>query len=404
MFTDYPSLANRLDMLRTGGGTVYGYVEAWYAGSAITVDDEDGRPTTRLPLHADGSNQVSVDGSAPGPRRSLSCTLAPLPGLFDALARTGVELRAYTALEYLDGSVDVEPQGRFDVDVAQVSYAPGGAIQLTAPDRWQRIVKARFFTPRASTKNATARSQIASLITEVVGVTVSDEATSTATVPAQTWDQDRAQAIQDLAKAASLDVFFDRNGIPVMRDVPVLDVPGSVLTIDASETGILIDANRERNRQKTYNIVVVTGAAADGTSPFAPQYVWDTNALSPTYAGPGTGAGSLPPPPSSDGSYQQVPYFYPSPLLRNTTQAQAAGRTILARVTALEAQLTLTSVPAPMLDDGDTITALLPGDDALSAGVTEWHLVDGFTVPLVPHKDPMPITTRSTRPDDTSGG
>jgi len=399
----YAASAARLEVLRTGGPQTYGYVEAWFAGSAITVTDENGAQTTHLPLHSDGQNEVAVDGTAPGPRRTLSCTLAPQSGLFDVLARLGVTLRAYTAVRYLDGSVETEPQGRFDVDVTTIGYAANGTISITAPDFWQRIVNARFFTPRAATKNATARAQIASLVTEVVGGTVTDTSTSTATVPAQTWDRDRAQAIQDVAKAASIDFYFDRNGNPCIRDVPVLNPTGSVLTIDASETGILIDAARERNRQKTYNIVVVTGVAADGSSPFAPQYVWDNDATSPTYAGSGTGSGATPPAANTAGAFGQRPYFYSSPLLRSTTQAIAAGQTILARVTALESQLTLTSVPAPMLDDGDTILVTLPGDDSLSVGVTEVHLIDSFTVPLVPHKNAMPISTRSTRPDDTSG-
>lgn len=392
----YAVSQRRLDMLRTGGGTVYGYVTATYAGEPVTVTDEFGEQTAHLPLHAEGTNQVAVDGATPGARRVLTATLAPTPGLFEALARPGVELAAYTAIRYLDGSVETEPQGRFDVDVARVGYGSAGMIGLTAPDRWQRIVNARFVVPRASTKSATVGAQIASLLTEVVGGSVTDLATSTATVPAQTWDRDRAQVIQDLAKAAAIDVFFDRNGSPVIRDVPALDPASVALTIDASETGILVDADRERNRQKTYNVVVGGGSAADGTAPFTPQVAWDNASTSDTYAGPGAGVGAVTdlPPASEAGPFGQRPTFYSSPLLTTATQAQTACRTILARVQGAAAQLTLTSIPAPFLDDGDTILVVLPD------GTREVHIINSFTVPLVPHKNPMPISTRSTRPDD----
>jgi len=401
----YAVSQRRLDVLRTGGVKSYGYVEAWYAGSQITVLDEFGRSTSHLPLQADGTNQVPVDGSAPGPRRTLSLTLAPLPGLFDALAKIGVELHTFTATEYLDGSIDTEPQGIFDVDVASVGYGVSGNITLTAPDRWQRVVNQRFLVPRASTKGATIRAQITSLLLEALpaGTAVSDTSTSTATVPAQTWDEDRAGTIQDLAKSAGLDVYFDRNGSPCIRDVPALNPANVALTIDAAETGILIDASRERNRQKTYNVVVVSGTAADGTTPFTPQVAWDNDATSATYAGPGAGSGpytSLPAA-STAGPFGQRIYKYSSPLITTTSQAVRAAQTILSRVTGLAAQLTLTSVPAPFLDDGDTIVVALPPTDPLNpSGVSEVHIVDGFTVPLVPSKNPMPLTTRSTRPDD----
>lgn len=397
---------NRLDMLRSGGGTVYGYVEAYFGGAVVTVTDEHGRPTTHLPLQEDGTNQVPVDGTSPGPRRTLSCTLAPLDGLFDTLAQVGVELHAFTAVEYLDGTVETEAQGVFDVDVARVGYAADGSIQLTAPDRWQRIVNARFLVPRASDKGVTVRQQIATLLTEALpaGTGVTDTSTSTATVPAQTWDRDRDQAIKDLANSAGLDVYFDRNGSPVIRDVPVLDPASVALTIDASETGILIGASRERSRQKTYNVVVVTGTAADGSVPFTPQVCWDNDVNSATYAGPGAGFGDWTALPSASaaGPFGQRPTFFSSPLITTAEQAVAAGQTILARVAGRAAQLTLTSVPAPFLDDGDTIVVQLPSTDplGLTPGVSEVHIIDAFTVPLVPHKNPMPLSTRSTRPDD----
>jgi len=402
MYASYPSLTTRLAAVRAGGKW-YGYVEAYLAGTQITVLDEFGQPTSHLPLQVDGSNQVTVDGSAPGPRRTLSCTLAPLVGLYDAIAQVGVELHAYTAVEYLNGAVDTEPQGVFDVDVASVGYAANGNITLTAVDRWQRIVNAKFLVPRASSKGATVRAQIATLLTEALpsGTGVTDTSTSTATVPAQTWDSDRAQAIVDLANSAGLDVGFDRTGSPFIRDVPVLNASNIVFTIDAAETGVLIDANRQRSRQNTFNVVLVTGAAVDGGDPFTPQAIWDNVSTSATYAGPGSGAGDWTtlPAASTAGPFGQRVMFLSDPLITTAAQAIVAGRAQLSKVSGLAAQLTLTTAPAPMLDDGDTISVVLPPTDPLSVtGVTEVHIVDGFTVPLVPHRNPMPLTTRSTQP------
>lgn len=400
----YAVSQKRLDVVRTGGGQWYGYVQAWLAGSRVTMPDG----STTLPLSSDGTNQVVVDGTKPGQRRTLTVTCPGSDDLFDTLSQPGLELHAWTAVRYLDGSVDVEPQGWFDVDVTSMGYAANGTIQITAPDRWARVKNARFTSPRASTAGETVAQQITTLLTEVLpaGTAVSDTSTSTATVPSQTWDQNRDQAIQDLAVAASLDVYFDRNGGPVIRDVPVLNPTGAVFTIDASTTGVLISADRQRDRQKTYNVVVCHAQTTDGSVPFAPQVAWDNESASATYAGPGNGFGALTDLPSGSqaGPFGQRPTFYSSPLITTAAQAQAAATTILKRVTGLNAQLSLTSVPAPFLDDGDTILVKLVPDLPWEAQPVEVHLIDGFTVPLVQHKNPMPITTRSTRPDDVQEG
>jgi hypothetical protein len=382
-----------LDVLRYGGGQWYGFVEAWLGGERITLDDG----STHLPLKVDGQNEVRVDGSTPGARRVLSITCPRLPGLWDALAPIGTELRAYTAMN-VAGSIEVVPQGVFDVDVQTLGYSASGDLQITAPDRWAKIQRASFLAPRAATVGATNKAMIATLLTEVVGGSASVETTSTATVPAQTWDRNRAGAIQDLAAAASLDVFFDRSGTPIIRDVPTLQASG-VWTVDAGPSGVMVSADRQRDRQRTYNIVVVTSSRNDGVAPFAPQYVWDNNPLSPMYAGSGSGASATPPSAGTAGPFGQRPFFYDSPLLLNTTQARAAGATILAKVSGLAAQLSLSSVPNTALDDGDTIEVVFPRERWDRQRVAERHIVDSMTVPLVWHKKPLTISTRSTVAD-----
>jgi hypothetical protein len=398
------------------GHTSYGYLEAWYGGVRLTVDDGAGNQTTRLPLEETGQNEVIVDATkiAGGKRslritlsgrRTLNATLTPTPGLWKALSPVGTELHAYVVLRHPSGATETLPVGVFQVDTIRRTYGPGGTIAITAPDRWMAIQNARFLTPRASTPGITNRQQIANLITEVLpaGTTVTDIATSTATVPHQTWDQYRDQAIEGLAAAAGLDVYFDRNGNPVIRDAPVLNPAAATWTVDSGDGGVMVTADRERNRQKTYNIIVVNGQSTSSTAPFATQYVWDNDSTSQTYCGPGTGAGPTAPAPSAAGPFRQRPTFYTSPLLANTAQAIAAGRALLAETLGTAAQMTLTSLPNAALDEGDTILVKLPAERRDLPPTLEMHLVDGFTVPLVPSTNDMPITTRSTRPDDLVG-
>lgn len=409
----YAGISAAWDSLLRAGHTSYGYLEAWNAGARLSVDDGLGNQTTRLPMIIDGTNQVAVDSSAVmsstvlGSRRSLTATLAVTPGLWDALEPAGTEIRAFVVVRHLSGVTETVPQGVFPIDVEKMGYGrDNSTLSITAPDRWNLVKNARFLAPRSSSVGVTNRAQIATLLTEALpaGLTVADTGSSTATVPVQTWDRDRDAAISDLAKAASLDVFFDRNGNPVIRDVPVLDPLHPVWTVDAGATGVLISADRERNRQKTFNVVVVDAPTTDGSAPFAPVVVWDNDPNSPTFAGPGAGVGGLSdlPAASSAGPFGQRPTYYSSPLLKTSGQATTAGQAILARVSGLAAQVTATSVPNAALDDGDTVLVRLPRLRRTDSAPVEVHLVDGFTVPLVPSRNPMPITTRSTRPDDVT--
>lgn len=392
-----------LAAIRSGGGQWYGYCEAWLSGTQLAMPDG----SLTLPLQSDGSNDVKVDGSTPGVRRTLSLTLPQQSGLFDALSQTGVTLRPYSAIRYLNGAVESVPQGVFDWDGLSMGYASNGTIQVTGPDWWQRIANAKFLSPRqVGGGGVTAQSVIGTLLLEVLpgSVAVSDISTGSYAVPVQTEDSDRAGLIQSIAKAASLDVYFDRDGGPVIRDVPVLDEAAVVWTCDVGASGVLIGASRTRNKQGVYNMVVVSGGGASGSAPFTPQVVWDADSASPTYAGPGTGAGDVGTAPvaSSAGPFGQRPTTYSSSLIGSASQAQAVGNTILGRVRGLNAQLSLTQVPHPGLDDGDTIQANLPSDTRMQTGPIEFHLIDALTHPLVPHRNAQPIATRSTQAGSVS--
>jgi hypothetical protein len=397
----YPVSRGFLEAIR-GPHTAYGFVEAWRAGARLSYTTSAGETATRLPLDEEGGSTVAVDGGTPGTRRNLTVNLAREPGLWDVLAPTGVELRAYTVLEYLNHATEVVPQGVFPVDVQRVGYGPDGTLQLTAPDRWATIQAALFPTPRRiGGGGTTARAVITSLLTEALppGTAVADYSTSVVTVPVQTPDEDRARTIADIATAAALDVYFDRDGTPTIRDVPRLNPDRVVWTVDSGDVGVMTGADRERNRQRTFNMIALTSDRNDGTAPFATQYVWNNDAASDSYAGPGTGAGPTPPAATAAGPMGQRVLRMSSPVWSTAQQAITAGQARLAQTTALASQLTLEAVPNPALDDGDTITAQLPPERWGQARTVEWHLIDSLTVPLVPSKNAQTITTRSTRPD-----
>ncbi len=348
-------------------------VEAWRSGSLVASD---------LPVEG---GQVTVD-SGSRVRRKLDLTLAPETALWDTLAPVGTELRVRRGIRYPNGETETVPLGVFDVDVQRLGYTPGGRLALTAPDRWVRVQRAQFETPTKPTAGTRISAEIARLVTQAVNVTPSNTASSTVNVPAVIWERDRDEAIGQLGKSIGAEAFFNPDGNVVIRDVPTLANP-AVWLVDASASGVLLAADRERNRQRTYNVVIVASDRTDGQAPFAPQTVADNDTTSPTYVG---------------GPFGRVPYFFTSPLLTSAAQATAAGTTLLNRVRGLAAQLALESVVNPALDGGDVINVLLPPERADLPRPVERHIIDALTVPLTVDGT-QSITTRSTRPDEAEG-
>ena len=338
-------------------------------------------------------------------RRQLDIELTPEPGqtvqaLFDLLAPIGTELRVRSVYAYPDrSSTETVPLGVFDIDAEKMGYGPGGTLGIQASDKWARIQRARFLAPQASTPGVTVTAQITALIRGALGVSepVTVLATSTATVGTVVWERDRDKAILELAKSIGAWCYFDRDGVATIADLPTTQVP--VFDVTDGEDANLMDADRSRDRSKTYNIVVVNAEVVDDVPLFATQYVWDNDPDSPTYAGPGTGSGTTPPTADSAGPFGHVPYFYSSPLLRDAAQGVLAGQKILARVKGLAAQLSMTTTVNHALDALDAGTVRLPKVRWDTPRPIEVHAADKIVHPLTPD-GLQSISTRSTRVEE----
>lgn len=360
----YPVTDTFLKALRSSH-TLYTRVDAYYGGVLLEEN-----------LPVDGG-QVTVNAGT-GVRRSLTATLSDR-GLWDTLAPIGTELYAYRGIRYPNGVVENVPLGVFGIDAQNTGLGPGGKLTVrTAPDRWAALQRARFETPEVSNPGDLVVDEIARLVTDALpSVVVVNSATSTATIGSLVWERDRDKALIEMLAAIGAEGYFDWTGQFIIRDAPLLSAAPS-WTVDASAVGVLLDGDRARDRTRTYNVVVVTPAAVDGSLPWAPVVVEDSDPDSPTWVG---------------GPMGRVPYFVSSPLIRTALQAAAAGETVLNRVKSQAAQLSLTAVVNPALDRGDVIWAATTG-----GGVVERHLLDALTVPLTVDGTQQ-LTTRSSRPD-----
>ena len=361
------------------GGAHYCVVDAWRNGAAVATD-----------LQVLGGSVTDDSG-----RRSLQIEIANELGLWDVLAPIGTELRPRSVVRYPSGVTEQVPMGVFVVDAQSMSYGDGGgSIQLSGSDKWVKIQRARFIQPIAANTGLLVREQIAMLIKGALGLSeqVNITATSTAGMGSVVWERDRDKAIEELARSIGATVFFDRDGVATVADLPTVG-PTAVWTVDAGETGVMLSAQRDRDRKRTYNVVVAASDKADGEAPFPPIVVWDSDPNSPTYAGTDP-IGN----PGSAGPFGIVPYFLTSPLFQNGGQADAAARTALYRTIGRASQVSVTQFPNRALDALDVIDVLLPAERYDQEQPVERHIIDKIVHPLL--NGPQSIDTRSTREDE----
>lgn len=354
------------------GGTSIAKVEVWRDGALVEL------ATDTVPI-LDGS--VTDDATRPGIRRSL--TLTTTSDLWGELNTPGTVLKPFRGWRYIDGSTEYAALGVFTVDSSRRMYEHSAtdAMTLTCPDLWARVQRARFEAPRVASGNAV--TQAVSWVTECFTDAPDTEVTATSTVSVtdQVYDRDRSQAIVDIAKAGAFDISFGSEGQVVARPTPSVD-DDVAWTANPGELGVLISASRERSVQRVYNVVVVSGQDVDGSPPFAPVVLADTDPTSPTYVGDAT-----------DPGIGRIPYFFSSALLLTTAQANAAAATIYARVRLPAVQLALTQSVNPALESGDVVRVVLPD------GEIERHIIERVETPLTVD-GVQSITARSTRAED----
>lgn len=351
------------------GGTVVSKVEAWSGGVKLALDTVDGN----VPIV---SGSVSDDGSRPGVRRQL--TLTTHSSLWDALTAAGVTLKAFRGFRYVDGSTEHAQLGVFTVDAnaRRFTAGPDGEMSMTCPDLWAIVQRSRFEAPTYSVGSAVSEAVRFTRqgLPELPAYTIT--ASSTVDVSDQIWERDRAQAVVDIAKAGAFEVLFDPSGAVLARNVPTID-DAPVWTINSGELGVMLDAERSRSIAKVYNVVVVSGVDVDGSPPFTPVTIADTDPASPTYVG----------------KIGRIPYFYSSPLFTTANQARAAALVMFDRVRLPASQLTLEIAPNPALQSGDVIASVLPD------GSIERHIIDRVETPLGPDGS-QKIVGRSARSEN----
>ena len=191
------------------------------------------------------------------------CLVDPLTPEVVAELAYGGQAVLERGIRFADEDVERVKLGRFRVE-SVVWEAATGRASLTLADRMAQVADEPLLTPWAPTGKPSDAAVAA--VTEVFGASIAYHVlTSPASEPTLTggtiYDQDRAQAISDLASSVGAECLFDNLGDFVIRPRAV----GSpVWTLDAGQRGVLVAASEALDRSSVRNGVAVRGSGGAG--------------------------------------------------------------------------------------------------------------------------------------------
>ncbi len=304
--------------------------------------------------------------------RSASLTFSDtdFPGDVSAiLSPYATVIRISTGVQYPDGLWEVFPV--FTGRVYEPQRTADGKVTVRADDRAADVIGFRFESPQNVGTSTTVLTEIRSLITQAVPeATYGTDDVTDQNSPALTWDEDRGQALDDLAEVLQGRWYSLGDGDFVVRLFPY--ALGTVVSdISDGDPGLLSTATRTLTRDGVVNSVTVVAERMDGTAPIRVT-ARNTDPSSPTRFG------------DRYGRVSQV-IKVQTPLTSAAAQALAVQQ--LGAQSALSEQWSVQMVPDSTLEPGDTVRLTYRGQSAD-------QVIDSITYPLTT-SGLMSLSTRS---------
>lgn len=224
-----------------------------------------------------------------------------------------------------------------------------------------RAQEARFLIPEVPRSGGTLGSEFRRLMVPGVPVWIDGGLTDRPCPQSFQWQQERIDALFDIADAWPARLRTDRWGT-VNLLAPLPAVPDPIWHLTDGEGGTLVSAPRSDTRDGLFNVVVVTSSATD------------TTAMSPIRAVAQVTTGPLAV--TDDGTgYGRVVKYFASPIIVTQGQAQATADTMRTEASRPAVTVTVHCVPDPRIGIDDAI-AVTRGADMF------WGYVISCELPL----------------------
>lgn len=271
-------------------------------------------------------------------------------------------------IQYGDGSIEMFPLFVGRVDTAAINA--DGSVDFDCYDLAADVTAFPFEQPRTTT-SGTVLDEMQAIILEALPQAVFGTNTVPDTpTPRLTWDDDRGQALDELAQSVGGRWYTLGDGSFVTRDFSY--APGPIVaTYTDGPRGMVTSATISRTRAGAFNEIIAISERTDGSDPVrVPARVQDPG--NPLFFG---------------GKYGKVAQLLKVNTPLSTTQAQILAQTQLSASSALRAQWDLQMVPDMTLEPGDTISLGYRGQTGV-------QIVDRIVYPL-DNQQTMSVTGRA---------
>ncbi len=297
----------------------------------------------------------------------------------------GNRLRAFRGIAYGDGSLASFPV--FYGRIEQVQMARNGSVSLSANDLAADVVDAQFETPQSSVPTNTISVEFRRLVRDALSDAVFGTSDLTGVlIPPLAWQNDRAQALDDMSATVAMLWYPLADGSFVQRFVPWTN-PGQAAQVTLADgtnaaPGVgnaIADWTITVSRTGVYNSVVFTSERQDGTTPVHAT-VRDVTPSSPTFY---------------LGNFGRKPLLIQNQAALSQSQCLSAAQSALKAATAItQTWDPMSIVPDASLELGDLI--------AMNAeGAASTQVIVGFTLPMRETGD-MSLSLRAYAPVTTS--
>ena len=298
---------------------------------------------------------------------------------FDFLAPFGNQLKLYRGIEFADGTQEYIPLGVFVITEVAIGDTNEGVSMTIRGEDKSIIISRNKWTSTYQMTTGTLELSLTNLLQNrypdietnfpVTNVTV-NQVILGADGNVDPWND----AVM-IAQLVGFDLFFDVNGICVMKQFPTLDAATVVATYKEGNGTTITKLDRTISTKETYNGVIYTVEGTQVTTPIRIE-VWDEDTTSPTYR---------------YGVFGSVPTFITTNLISTSIEAIKAATLLLNNYIGQQEQIRFDSIVDPSLDVNDVIYV-----KSVGAKVDRTVIIDAMEIPLT-YTGSLGVETRVVR-------
>lgn len=293
-------------------------------------------------------------------------TLVPQNNISAILLPYNREVKIYRGVVFADGTEELVPLGVFVITSVDITEsAQGVKISIKGSDRSLILARAKFTNHEFYIEDGTAKETAIEQILKyrypkVQTIFPATNQTTTLLYPTLDQSSDPWREALKIAESASMDLYFDENGIARMRPIPDPDFGTPVETYTDGTDSVLIQMARSLSTDESYNGVIYTGEGTNLSIGVLGE-AWDDNPSSPTYRK----------------TYGEVPKFMSSPTVLTVAEAQDAALAELRKVIGSSEKITWDQIVNPAHDVYDLVKVTRS-----PVGVDKILMLDAISIPL----------------------